>query len=283
MVEYLLGKKEVVGSIPTTGSLYSVLIYQGTVTMPKKAPKTYPAKKKATKKTTTKKTTTKKTTTKKTTAKKKAVKKKLVFKKPILKERMTEIDGAQIIEHPPTYRSLWTYGERKNHFFLYFPYVVHIIRKHKSYGGHEQLSLHVGFRTEPLPRYKKDIRECTLLYPPMSNVYCKWLLVCSPATVEGFWKTQFNGHDAWADSKLRKAVGLTFPSWEKIHPDDFMEKLNNWPKTIKADWGDDGLPRMYGSSRNKDMPCHVPFKDVMGKIYKSSIDHVDAQNRYNRY
>ncbi len=219
----------------------------------------------------------KKKVLKKTPIKKKVTKVqrlKKILSNPVLTDRVIDISGARIIEHSPTYRSISFYNSRTR--FLYFPYVVHIIREHTTHGGHKEHSLHVGFRMKPLPKYKKDIRESVFLYPTLSNIYAKWLLCCSPASIEGFWHSPFYFDGGWAEHTLRNVVGLSYSSWEEIHPDDFMDKLSKWPKTIKYSYSEQGLHN-WGTAMS-NMMCHIPFKTIMGDIHRSAKQHVFDQN-----
>lgn len=177
------------------------------------------------------------------------------------KNRYFKRDNIEVIEFEPGYRTITIYNGK---FHLWFPYIIHIIRRH--IGGR---TMHMGLRVAPLN--EKNILEETLMYPPLPNIFCDWLLACSTPSVEAFWSSNFSLAAGWPSHSLMLDTDLlSYGHWEKLDPKELVPIFCNWPKTIKFSWASNGLP----CGEQTDMPVQMPLKRCLGPIDPGLLGHV---------
>lgn len=185
--------------------------------------------------------------------------------------KMSLGDKVNILEVEPGYNTVIIREKEKNNYRLWFPYIVYIIREHIG----RRKTMHVGLRTAPLG---KDLLEQTLMYPPVPQIYCCWLLACSQPSIEGFWGSPFSNWSSWPCNKLMMDTGLlSYNNWQSMSPKDLVPIFCNWPETIKFRYGKFTGLWEYGNADlgvNAFMPVKVPLKECLGHIPDVVLDHV---------
>lgn len=170
---------------------------------------------------------------------------------------------ATVYEFVPGYRSMVYDGER---YCLPFPYVVFVIRTTGKIK-----TLHVGCRTEPLD--EKSLKDQELLYPPLSNIYMRWLLACSRPSIAAFWSSPFMG--GWPEAMLVEQTALeSHEHWQRMTPEEVMKVFAAWPKTIEFPHDPVGGLWCGGTTSKKDLPVRVTMTEVLAPMSREALNHV---------
>jgi len=184
-------------------------------------------------------------------------------------------EEATLIEQKPGYRTIIEYGGVK--FRLFFPYMIFVIRSWKS-----ARTLHFGLRTEPIS--EGNIIEERVIFPPLPHIYNKWLLCCSPNTIQGFWGTSFVFGDNWLGchsllsspisiKKIHNYAGhvLAYQRWASLKPEECMDIFEKWPKEIEGQRvGDIWIKR----GEEGCLSLEYTISNMLGNVHPQAVHHV---------
>ncbi len=191
---------------------------------------------------------------------------------------ITSIPNVDIYEQKPGCRTIQLSCSNA---YVFLPWMVYILRKDNQnpYRRGKLNTLHVGFRTEPL-NVSGDLREEILLYPPLPNIYCQWLLACCEADLNAFWNSRFI-ENGWPDEVLLSETALkSYEHWSSLKPDEVMAIFENWPNTIEFEFCNmTGLHAAWSSVQQ--MPTQLFLGDCLQELPSSAISHVQGMGRYH--
>jgi len=170
-----------------------------------------------------------------------------------------------LIEQKPGYRTLRSYGK------LFFPYMIFIFRQWSSVQ-----TMHFGLRTEPIS--EENIRNEVLLFPPLTNIYARWLLCCCRANVNDFWMSYFDpaGY-GWPGGCICPISDLkSYDRWRTLMPEECMKAFENYPKEIPGRRYDN----VYFSSSCPDtFSARVSVSEVLSQVSQNELCHIERVSK----
>ncbi len=196
--------------------------------------------------------------------------------------KFTPWKGVEVFEYAPSYRTVTIDYVQ---YYLYFPYVVFVLRK-----NHEQLehfapnlrrTIHVGFRTEPLDE-GKPLDGQMLSHPFLPQTYGRWLLSCSAADIGGYWNSSFGPDSYWPSHYLLPDSGLkNYNDWSllsKTSPELVMAAFQDYPKT--RIYYDSNTFYLSNSTNFRATPVEltVPLSETLEEVDATVLKHVFSVN-----